>query len=587
MNKTILAYKDLKRLLGIFTTYIKGKKGLLFLGVFLGIISRLCALSIPLFSKFIIDTVIFKGFDSYLNITILSGIVILILLAGSSILSNYLLFKVNGLGGIKFKYSFFRKLQYAPFTFFTTIQKGAIAHRILTDTERIIGFWTQTVATLPLIVILGAGGAIMLHYNPVLSYFIFSIILLQILIIVVFKGPIMRSSFSIKENMEKLTSYTVEFFTKIELVRTHSTEKSEQKKFLGSVRKLFRAAFRNFMLNKGYNNIIAFLSYLWIFVVLWYGGTQILAGNMTIGTLSAFLLLVNILNTPIFMLTELVLSFQQIRTSLYRYEEFARVGRYLPPPSGGRPLKPYKPQEGRIELKGVSFGYNDHYVLRNINEVIEPNSITALVGRTGAGKSTFCRLLIRLFDPQSGSIYLDNRDIREIKIPSLRKSIHLSLQNNHVMNGTLWENLTYGTGHVDKKDVLLAMKKAGIDFHYKMPAGFDTLIGVHGLNLSGGECQRIAIARALLLNPKVFIFDETTAYIDNRTEEKIKDVLCELKRSGTVILITHRSSTLDVVDNVLLFDNGTITESAPSHVLKRDRGSEFFKSFYSKGGTPE
>ncbi len=155
---------------------------------------------------------------------------------------------------------------------------------------------------------------------------------------------------------------------------------------------------------------------------------------------------------------------------------------------------------------------------------------------------------------------LNNKDIKDLDIKFLRENILLSLQSNHVFNGTIWENLTYGIKSIEEKEVLKAIKRAGMDFFYKLPAGFNTVIGENGLNISGGEAQKIAIARAFIRKPKVFIFDETTAYLDTESENIIKNELLQLKKSCTIIIVAHKPSILTIADEILTIENGALVK---------------------------
>ncbi|MEW6482768.1 MAG: ATP-binding cassette domain-containing protein [bacterium] len=237
------------------------------------------------------------------------------------------------------------------------------------------------------------------------------------------------------------------------------------------------------------------------------------------------------------------------------------------------------PPEGRFLIKNCSFGYEKQKILNNINLEILPKQIFALVGKSGVGKTTLCKLLVRFYDPQEGEILLDGMNLKDISIFSLKKSVLLTLQNDYVFNGTIWENITYGVESVEEKKVLKAVEKSGLDFIDRFPQGYHTKIGVDGMNISGGEAQRIALARAFLLSPKVFILDEPTSFIDAKTEEKIKESLLKLKEESTIIIIAHRLSTVMIADKVGVMDMGKIVEMEnPKELLEKD---SFFRKMHS------
>ncbi|MEK9150405.1 MAG: ATP-binding cassette domain-containing protein, partial [Candidatus Desantisbacteria bacterium] len=326
------------------------------------------------------------------------------------------------------------------------------------------------------------------------------------------------------------------------------------------------------MFNQYSGTVILIVNNLWGLGILWYGGTQVIEGKISLGTLMAFLLFTNILYQPVSRLTGFILSFQNIRASLARILEYSEM---RPEPIESEKAVAFIPTEGRVLIKDCSFGYDGRVVLKKISLEIPPKNIFALVGASGVGKTTLCRLIVRFYDPNEGKILLDGKDIRDISLSSLRKSVLLTLQNDYVFNGTLWENITYGSEGVDKNKVLMAMENAGIDFIDRLPHGYQTLIGVDGMNLSGGEAQRIALARAFLLSPKIFILDEPTAFVDVETEEKIKEALLRLKGSSTVILIAHRLSTVMIADRVAVMKSGEIVEIGNPQELLRNETSAF------------
>ncbi|MDI6735795.1 MAG: ABC transporter ATP-binding protein [bacterium] len=538
------------------------------LGLCLGIIAQGCTLITPFLTKFIIDDIILGGNYQLFQYAFLISIAVLVFLLVTSLLSNYILFTTFAKNGIKLILDVFRNLQFAPMKFFCNTPRGELSYRILSDTEVVIGSWGQVLGTIPINLILFASGVFMVVWSRNLALFVFLILAVQVLIIVKFRKPLLRYSFLIKEKDQYLTGYTVDHFSKIELIRSLATEKKEEEKFLDNLREFVRISIKSFMFNQYSGTVVLVVNNLWSLGILWYGGTQVIKGNISLGTLMAFLLFANILYQPISNLTNFILSFQNIRTSLARLLEYLEI---KPLPVESKGTIPFTPSEGRIVIKDCSFSYNEHKVLKNINLEIPPRSIFALVGHSGVGKSTLCHLLVRFYDPQEGRIFLDGKDTRDISLSSLRKSVLLTLQNDYVFNGSIWENISYGSENEDKKQILIATEKAGIDFIDRLPYGYQTIVGVDGMNLSVGEAQRIALARAFLLSPKVFILDEPTSFVDVETEEKIKESLLRLKENSTVILIAHRLSTVMIADKIAVMKNGEIVEAGdPQRLIKRE-----------------
>jgi ATP-binding cassette subfamily B protein len=273
----------------------------------------------------------------------------------------------------------------------------------------------------------------------------------------------------------------------------------------------------------------------------------------------AFLLISGMLYPRIASLTNSVLSFQEVRASLYRFFEYHQVAPTVIEDSNARQLIIDK---GIVTLNNVTFSYlPNRPVLKGINAIFQNNSITAIVGRSGAGKSTIARLLIRMYDPLQGNIFVDNTNIKDVTLKSLQQNIGYLVQGEFTFRGTIWDNICYGLNSYTEEQIISAVKKTHIyDFLRELPNGFNTIIGEGGVQLSLGQAQRIALARAFLRNYKILILDEPTSFIDPQTEQAINTVIQELKATSTVIIIAHRLSTVKIADNILVLDKGKIVE---------------------------
>ncbi len=215
---------------------------------------------------------------------------------------------------------------------------------------------------------------------------------------------------------------------------------------------------------------------------------------------------------------------------------------------------------------------------------VPPQTVLAIVGPSGAGKSTLCRLLVRFYDPQRGVILLDGKDIRGITLRDLRRSVLFLPQNEYVMSGTILENITYGLNSIPKDRLQETLKKAAVDFLPDLPDGLNTRVGEGGLSISAGETQRIALARAFLINPKVVILDEATSFIDAETEEKIKRSLLNFKQTSTVIIVAHRPSTVSFADRIAVMREGRIIRV--DHVSKLEADIVSDSTYFDAKRTP-
>lgn len=233
------------------------------------------------------------------------------------------------------------------------------------------------------------------------------------------------------------------------------------------------------------------------------------------------------------------------------------------------PVRLVEPK-GKIEIKNVTFGYNKmHPVLKNINLKVEPGEMLGIVGRSGAGKTTLVNLLSRLYDVDEGNIYIDGVDVRELAVSDLRKNIAVVSQDTYIFMGTVAQNIAYANENATREDIIRAAKLASAhEFISKMPDGYDTMIGASGQSLSGGEKQRLSIARAIIANPKILILDEATASVDTATEKAIQRSLNMLVEGRTTLSIAHRLSTLSNANHLIVIERGKLVEEGTREELE-------------------
>lgn len=566
----------------ILFQYTAGKRLLLIFGVILAGIAQVMTLATPFLTQYLIDEIIGKSNYHLLNIFILIAFSILIIFSLTSLASVYILTNIFRKSGIKLRTNLFKKIQHAPLDFFEKTSGGEISYRLLQDASVIENSWNTILVILPLQCILFSAGVIMAIWNFKLAIFVFFILGSQAIVIAKFRKPLLRYAKLTLAKDQDVTGYVVEHFQKIQLVRSLSTEKKEQRRFQEKLQDLVKISIRTNIMNKLSMIIVSLVNNLWAFGVLFYGGLQVMSGELTLGTLMAFLLLSSILYQPVATLTNLILSYQNIKASLQRFLEYSNI---KSPIHDSPQASPFIPKEGKITFKDVSFSYNTRSIIDKLNLEIPAKTTFALVGKSGVGKTTLCRLLIRFYDSQQGSILLDDRDIKNITLSSLRKSVLFMLQNDYVISGTIWENLTYGIEAYTEEQVYKAAQEASLDFIEKLPDGYNTRIGQGGINLSVGETQRIAIARAFLISPKVLILDEPTSFLDAETEEKLKQSILTLKKQSTIILIAHRLSTVLMADKIGVLEDGKIIETGThNELIEKEDGAyrKIYRSILSK-----
>jgi ABC-type multidrug transport system fused ATPase/permease subunit len=304
---------------------------------------------------------------------------------------------------------------------------------------------------------------------------------------------------------------------------------------------------------------MTFAASLGIVLVLWRGGAMVTAGDMTLGELISFLFFLGFFYDPVARLQNLNQMLQSARPAGERLMDILDVAEECHSSHGDGELK--KPVRGEVRYDQVSFSYGDGWALKNISLHAYPGQLIALVGPTGSGKTTLVNLLPAFYEPTSGRITIDSCDIKTISLESLRSHISVVSQETFLFNGTVRENILYGKLDATEEEMLAASRAANChDFIVRLPQGYDSFVGERGVKLSGGEKQRISIARALLKNAPILILDEATASVDTATEKLIQEALHRLMAGRTSFVIAHRLSTIYRADQIFVLRSGEIIE---------------------------
>jgi subfamily B ATP-binding cassette protein MsbA len=309
-------------------------------------------------------------------------------------------------------------------------------------------------------------------------------------------------------------------------------------------------------------------------VVMLIGAGDIQSGRMTIGDYVAFITYIMFLSNAVNTLYRTYLTFQPAFASMDRLKEMFSIAPEFEWEGNGKPLKTLDKVKGDIRFDNVSFSYNEKEpVLENISFEAKAGEAIALVGHSGAGKTTLTSLLLKLYLPKSGAIYLDGVDLNDLDYAWLRNQISVVSQDIFLFNDTIENNIRYGKSDATREDVMRVAKKAHIDgFIDKLPNGYDTLIGERGTKLSYGQRQRVSIARAFLKNAPIIILDEPTSSIDTETEMYLKESLDELMKGRTTFIISHRMSLTDIADNILVIEDGKIAQRGTQQELESKDG---------------
>ena len=320
------------------------------------------------------------------------------------------------------------------------------------------------------------------------------------------------------------------------------------------------------IVNIGQGGIIA----LGLFIVMGMAGEDIAKGNMSIGDF----VVVNTFLLQLYLpLNFLGFVYREIRQSLLDMGRMFALVEEKPDILDKKNAKNLDVQSGKIEFINVKFSFGNRVILKGVNFIVNPGEKVAIVGPTGAGKSTISKLLFRFYDPSSGNIKIDNQCLKEVTQSSLRSNIGVVPQDTVMFNDTIRYNISYAKPESSIDEINNVVKLSSIDkFIEDLELGYDTIVGERGLKLSGGEKQRVAIARALLKNPKIFIFDEATSALDTKTEKSIEKSLKKLSKNATTLVIAHRLSTVIDADKIIVLENGTIAEEGTHTQLINKNG---------------
>jgi ATP-binding cassette, subfamily B, bacterial len=374
-----------------------------------------------------------------------------------------------------------------------------------------------------------------------------------------------------------LVSFVQEALSSVRAIQAYTRERDTVQQFDERTAASVSANARLTVAQLGFSACVGIAMALGTAAVVWFGAHRVLEGRLTLGDVLVFLAYLGMLYQPMNAFSHGSSVAQSARTQLARVFEILDAR----PAIANRPnaLRPDR-VAGRIELRDVSFQYDaDRPVLGHVNLVIEPGQAIALVGRTGAGKSTLANLLLRFYEPSQGSVLLDGRDIRQLDLEWLRRRVGVVLQDPIIFSATIADNIAFGRPGATRQQIETAAQQAQLDeFIRSLPEGYETELGERGVNLSGGQRQRLAIARAFVKDAPILVLDEPTSSLDSQTEESLLEALYALMQHRTTIIIAHRLSTVRMTDRIFVLDEGRVVEEGSHRELMS--GDTLYRRLY-------
>lgn len=378
----------------------------------------------------------------------------------------------------------------------------------------------------------------------------------------------------VRKQRQEIDAMAAEAFGGMRVVRAFGRQRRESARFVGENHFMTRQELFAWRWSRGVEILWDLLLPASSGALLLYGGIRVLDGRLSLGDLMMFLVYLAMLLEPLAVLATSVTQLQNNLSGLDRVLDLLEEPREMVATAGTWSIA--KPSvAGRIRFEGVGFSYpnTEVQVLRDINLEVEPGEIIALVGRSGAGKTTLCNLIARFYDPTTGLVRLDGTDLRDIEVESYRRLLGIVEQDVFLFDGTIGENIAYADRRATRSQVEHAAQVANAaEFIARLPDGYDTLIGERGVRLSGGQRQRLAIARAVLADPRIFILDEATSNLDSASEHLIQQSLAALMRGRTSFVIAHRLSTIRHADRILVLQEGSIVQVGSHTELMADGG---------------
>lgn len=571
MNQELLNNKWKK-----FFSYYKPYIGVFLADMFFAFLSAVVTLALPIIVRYITGVVVYEPKTEALDtITKLAVImVILILLAG---FSNFFITYYGHMMGAKMEFNMrkeiFSHYQKLSFSFYDNEKVGQLMSRITSDLFDITELFHHGPEDIVISIIKIIGSFIILSFINV-KLALIALCTIPIMAVYAFiLNKKMKKAF--KNNRAKLADINAQIednLSGIRVVKSFANEAIEEEKFDEGNRNFLKGKRNSYRYMATYNSGLSVLINMITVVVVTAGAAAITKNEITIADLLAFTLYVSNFIEPV---NKLINFTEQFQNGISGYERFIEIMAIMPDISDENAVYAPETFKGSVQFKNVSFKYEEskEMVLKDVNLSVNAGEYVALVGFSGAGKTTLCSLIPRFYDVTDGEVLIDGMCVKDIKLKNLRDNIGIVQQDVYLFTGTIYENILYGRPTASRKEVVEAAKAANAhEFIMSLPDGYDTYIGQRGVKLSGGQKQRLSIARVFLKNPPILIFDEATSALDNESEKVVQDSLEKLAKNRTTFVIAHRLTTIKNAEKILVLAEDGIKEEGTHEQLLAKKG---------------
>jgi len=558
----------LLRLLGYLRPYTREGSQLLVCMIFGAGLSLID----PLIIKVLIDNVLVEKNFGLLQWLFWGLVALIVFRAGLGFITSYLFSFIGHRVLFDIRNELFQHIERLHLGFHIETKTGEIMSRVHNDVGQLQNVITTTFVSLIVdLVTLIAILAIVFAMDWKLTLVSLAVCPLFIIIVAHFNPKIRRKSKETREVAADIMSFFQEIFSGIKVVQSFVREKYEARRHLTKSKKMINLGMELNVMGSFSSAISGIVAALGPALLLWFGGLQVIQGALTLGGLIAFYTYIGRLFGPISRLAQVHVTIQTAMASVDRIFEFLDIE---PAIKDAPTAVSLATTSGKVAFEGVDFSYRpDRSILRNVSFEIERGETVAIVGQSGAGKTTIANLICRFFDPKMGSVKLDGLDLRKVRLKSLRRFVGLVSQETILFNDSIKENLKYGNPDATDQQIEEAAKMADIhNMIENLPEKYETLVGDSGVKLSGGERQRLSIARAILKDPAIMIFDEATSFLDSASENEIQRALEPFMKNRTTLIIAHRLSSVVHANRILVLKDGQITEQGTHAQLLQRKG---------------
>ncbi len=551
--------------------YLRDYKGYLLGGAICVVLNNGLSMLIPYIFKLILDFIEQSAPAAVLQELVIVSVVLAVVAGFFSFFTRRTLIWMSRKVEYRLRGELFSHLLKLTPSFYHNHLTGDIMARATNDLEAVrmmvgpgIMHMANTFVTLAVAI------PLMIILSPKLTLYALVPIMLLPPVIAKFSNLVYQRSVRIQEEFSSLTAAAQENLAGVRVIRAYGQEKAETENFAKMSNKYLGVNMDLTKIQALFMPLVTAAAALLNLVVLYFGGLEVMAGNISVGTLVAFFAYLSMMLWPLIAMGWVISLYQRGVASLERIDEVINT---KPDVENGISAGYSGPMEGKIEFKNLDFAYNGKYVLEKINLTINPGETIGLVGQTGSGKTTLVSLLPRLFPISRGQLFIDGTDVNDWNLQALRRQIGYATQEPFLFSDTVRANIAFGSDDISESEVLSSSQAAALDKDIEsFPKGYSTLIGERGITLSGGQKQRTAIARAIMVEPKILILDDATSAVDTQTEDEINRRIKSVLENRTAIIISHRVSAVKDADAIIYLKDGRIAEKGSHEELMASDG---------------